>query len=652
VGDAPDGIAAGHGAIWVSTRADNAVVRLDPDSLQVGTSIRVGAGPRGIVADDTGVWVADSLGGTVAHIDPSTGEMDRQLPVGDTPTSIVSGAGSVWVSDAGDNTIARIDPVAPRVQERMSVGSSPRGLGIGGGALWVAAQPGRSPAHVGGTLRVAYPDGLTTIDPALDYDSEGWQAMHYVYDGLVGLNRGGGSSNYEVVPDLARALPTVSPDGTTYTFTLRTGIRYSDGTPLRASDILRGVRRVLTVRGEQPVNYYEGIVGAQHCVQAPTTCDLSMGVVPRDDAGTVTFHLTAPDADFLYKLTIFVVATPPGAPDRDFGTDAFPGTGPYQVGSFVKNSTLTLIRNPQFRQWSSAAQPAGYPDVLTWVSADSQTAATDAVARGVDDVAYPSGADAVRLTRTLPTQVLTLSAPQSYFIVLAGDSPPFNNTLARQAVAMAIDRRSIAPLAARGLPQCRLVPPSYPGYSSGCPYQYDPERAKVLAAQSGTTRYPVHIYIGKDQQTRNFFDAFLVVQRTIAGLGYRTTLTPLPFEAYNSVVANKSSHVNAYGRAWIADYPSPAQFYEVLSCAATGTNSIRHCDQVLDRMAARAVAQQATDPAAAGREWKALYQQVDKDAYIITTSGGIVSYLMSARVGNAYVEGFLNEPEYDQMWVR
>ena len=388
-------------------------------------------------------------------------------------------------------------------------------------------------------------------------------------------------------------------------------------------------------------------------MKAPTTCDLSRGVEPRDDAGTVTFHLTAPDPDFLYKLTIFVVATPPGALDRDFGTDAFPGTGPYQVQSFEKGSTLTLIRNMHFQQWSSAAQPEGYPDVLTWVSTESQTAATDSVARGVDDVASTSRADAVRLTRTLPTQVLTVSVPESYFIVLAGDSPPFNTTLARQAVAMAVDRRTIAPLLARGLPQCRLVPPSYPGYSSGCPYKYDPARAKVIAAQSGTTRYPVHIYIEKDQQSRNFFDAYVGVQQTIAGLGYRTTLTPLPsFDAYNSFVANPDSHVNAYGRGWSADYPSPSQFYQILSCATTGTNFLRHCDQALDRLAARAVAKQATDPAAAGREWKALYQQVDKDAYVIAYSGGIASYLVSARVGNAYVEGFLNEPEYDQMWVR
>src|SRR5260221_9175136 len=82
-----------------------------------------------------------------------------------------------------------------------------------------------------------------------------------------------------------------------------------------------------------------------------------------DAAGTVTFHLTAPDPEFLYKLAFsWAYPVPRGTPDHLISAAQLPATGPYMTKSLVPGHTWVLVRNPRFRPWSPQAQPGGYPD--------------------------------------------------------------------------------------------------------------------------------------------------------------------------------------------------------------------------------------------------------------------------------------------------
>jgi peptide/nickel transport system substrate-binding protein len=174
-------------------------------------------------------------------------------------------------------------------------------------------------------------DYLPERDPVLAYDPIGIPALATVYDGLVALRRSGGAAGLTLVPDLARTLPRPADGGTAYTFTLRRGIRYSNGTLVRASDFRRGIMRQLRFGAYPP--YYEGILGGQACQRDPRRCDLSAGIITNDAAGTVTFHLGHADRDFLYKLALLLAApAPPGAPDHAIYRAPFlPGTGPYKI---------------------------------------------------------------------------------------------------------------------------------------------------------------------------------------------------------------------------------------------------------------------------------------------------------------------------------
>ena len=281
VGARPDGIAVGPHAVWVSNSQDGTVTRIDPATGQPGGPIAVGSGPAGIAVTPEAVWVANSLDLTVSKINPATGTVTATIGVGDGPGAIVATQNAIWVSDQFNATLDRIDPRTSQVTRNVYVGSSPQGLAATPTGMWAAAQPFTAASHRGGTLTVVDPV-LPATDPTQESWPTGYPAQAVVYDGLVALRRSGGAAGLTLVPDLATRLPRPAEGGRTYTFTLRPGIRYSNATLLRASDIRRGFEQQITM-GVDP-GYYEEILGAQACRQHPLRCDLSAGIIAIDRA--------------------------------------------------------------------------------------------------------------------------------------------------------------------------------------------------------------------------------------------------------------------------------------------------------------------------------------------------------------------------------
>ena len=122
-------------------------------------------------------------------------------------------------------------------------------------------------------------------------------------------------------------------------------------------------------------------------------CRLARGIVADDAGGMVTFHLTAPDPEFLYKLAFsWAYAVPPGTPDHMVSAAQLPATGPYMTESFVQGHAWTLVRNPRFREWSPQAQPGGYLDrIVVRVDVPAGQAVAD-VEHGRADVLLDSPA--------------------------------------------------------------------------------------------------------------------------------------------------------------------------------------------------------------------------------------------------------------------
>ena len=668
VGARPDGIAVGPHAVWVANSQDGTVTPIDPATGQPGGPIAVGSGPAGIAVTPAAVWVANSLDLTVSKINPATGTVTATIGVGDGPGAIVATQNAIWVSDQFNATLDRIDPRTSQVTRNVYVGSSPQGLAATPTGMWAAAQPFTAASHRGGTLTVVDPV-LPATDPTQESWPTGYPAQAMVYDGLVALRRSGGAAGLTLVPDLAMRLPRPAEGGRTYTFTLRPGIRYSNGTLLRASDIPRGFGRQITM-GVDP-GYYEEILGAQACRQHPLRCDLSAGIITNDTAGTITFRLNQADPDFLYKLAlIFADPAAPGAPPHRVvkGPPFLPGTGPYMISQYRPNVSFTLVRNPYFRQWSYAAQPAGYPSVIRYKAVASQHNMESAVIASRADLAA-TGTDDQSLVNRYPTRVHTALKLWNTFLFLNTRQPPFTNIKARQAINYAIDRARILQLThlppGEATVTCQILPADFPGHHSYCPYTAgikngvwhgpDMEKAIRLVKDSRTMNVPVTIWT-----FTGFADKAVgsYLTRLLKELGYRVSLRTVSTSRFFSAVMNFRRKIQMGLNAWGSDFPDASTFFlPVLSCRSfyrdpTNTNNLAEfCDPRLDRLASQAGAAQLTDPAAARRLWAQVDRIATDEAPWVPIFNVGDTQFVSSRVGN-YQESPEYGPLLDQMWVR
>jgi ABC-type transport system substrate-binding protein len=604
--------------------------------------------------------VADQADQSVTRINKNT-QQTRHIAVGDGPDSVVVAAGSVWVSEAYTGVLNRIDP-ATNVPLPIALGISPRGVAASESHIWVAAGAFTSPAHRGGTLTVAHPLPIT-IDPSSAYNTWELTLHKLVYDGLVTFRYGGGSDWQVLVPDLAMHIPRPSNGKRTYTFTLRPGIKYSTGRVVQASDFVESVRRALAAFGGNPA-YYAGILGGQHCIDHPKACDLSHGVVTDNAARTVTFHLAAPDPEFLYKLRYFIYPIPAGN-TADPQVTPLPGTGPYRISDYQPGKAVVLSRNAYFHQWSFAAQPDGYPSVIRWLTVKDGASAANAVTRGEGDVAALNGPEPgtqrESMLKDLRVRYATQVHPEhplfTLYLSLDTTVPPFNHIEARRALGYAFDRTKLIDEvigASFGVPTCQLLPPNFPGYSWHCPYTTpandggyhgpDLAMARRLVQSSGTKgeKVIVHAYnYGKPVDIESY------VVQVLKDIGYHARL----HQHRDSENFTQRDHLQVTSGAWGTDFPLASNFFVPLVTCNADVNLGAYCNRTLDQDAARATALEADDPGAAVRAWTTIDRTITDDAPVVPFDNPVAWTFVSQRVGN-----FQSSPHWgpllSQIWVQ
>jgi peptide/nickel transport system substrate-binding protein len=696
VGSEPAGIAVGAGSVWVADEGDGTVYRLDQQTgAEVAAPIPVGNGPIGIAFGDGAAWVVNSTAGTLSRIDAQTNGVTT-IPVGQGPTDVAVGPGGVWVSDGYGNSVVQVDPVKLAVVGTTRTNSAPLGLVLAGDRLWVATDGGGSAAHRGGVLYAlasgtAFPNqDASSFDPGSAYTFLVQRVLVMTSDGLVAYRRSGGVAGNALVPDLAVSLPTPIDNGLTYIFHIRSGIEYSNGELLRPSDFPRGLQRAFKVgNGFASGGDFSSILGAQHCIQKPKTCDLSRGIVADDATNTVTFHLTRPDPDLFAALTLQAAyPVPPGTPVH-LTSRSVPGTGAYEIsyyrpaaaktgsnnlgayGYYSKphaHGLLVLTRNPYFHQWSAAAQPTGFPNRIVVRTNYSPAQQVTAVEHGRADLAWdpPSLGEIPALSQNYASQLHANTQAATTWLWLNVRSAPFDNVLARRAVDYALNRGAISQAATfafdQGRPTCQLLPPTYPGYVRYCPYTVDPTASqRWVAPDLAEARELVH-------RSGTFGDRVALVQRSVDGPRYAQLLAATLSELGYRVRTRELSDNNYWGQSprafarfqagignWDADYVASANFFvPLIECSDITSDDMNmggFCDHKLDASIATALSNEIARPAVASQQWAAIDRQVAASAPVIPISNAVAWNFVAPRVGN-----YQYNPQWgvlvDQLWVR
>ena len=710
VGTAPVGIAVDDHWIWVTNRLDHSLTRIDP-SVDTSATFAVGATPLGVVAAVGSVWVVDGSASLVAQVDPTTGGVTRTVGVGSDPTAIAASPGgdALWVVNAGSGTVFRIDSATANVTAAQSVGEAPTSVAVDADGAWVtvsstdellrldpstaavvgrfalAASPqavaldeGRAivattPAagsHRGGTLRVlTSPDGLPeSPDPTYNGD---FSIPSQTNDALVTYKRVGGPDGLTIVPDLAADIPQPRDDGRTWTFRLRSGLTYSTGAPVRASDVLRSFERAVLASNDRTASAGDfqnrEIVGSAACSATPP-CNLSRGISADDAAGTVTFHLTTGDANFdnaIWAAPILPAGTPLTKSDTPL-----PATGPYVVASFQAGHEERLVRNPQFHEWSSDAQPDGNPDEIDFTIPDAADPTTE-VESGAADVLLVESASAARLAQLrtqVPGQLHIAPSSETWFEMMNTTIPPFDDINVRKAVSLATDRAAVVdawggPLT--GQVACQVLPPEFAGYVRYCPWTSDASpngnwigrdlpRAQALIAAAGVRGDSVTVW-GLDDQGQH-----AAIARYFTGLldelGFKATTHLLSLDAYFGFLQDTPNKAQMAGYWVIAPDRSPAE--EIIGSFACPSfpgyvfgYPAGWCDSTLDTKMKATVDLEATDPIGANQQWARIDQALVDAAPAVMAFNPTALSMLSARVGG-YQDHPLLHVMYDQLWVR
>jgi YVTN family beta-propeller protein len=665
----PSAIAAAGGTVWVAGYGNATVEQLDPTSGRVIARVRVGDGPAALALAAGSLWVANSLDSTVSRVEPSTLAVAATIPVGSGPTALASASGSVWVANQYSGTVSRIDPRRALVVRSVKVAGQPTSLAVSGGSVWVGVAVDNA-RHRGGTLVIVSAQALVSsspnasIDPAIYSNATNPQFTGLAYDSLVNFEQSAGAEGLRLIPDLALSIPTPGDGGTTYTFRIRPKIRYSDGQPLRAGDFRRAFERLFRV-ASPGAPLFEGIVGAQACIRRPATCDLSRGIVTNDTTGAVTFRLTAPDPDFLFQLTEFAFAAPipPGTPDHETGQRAVPGTGPYKIAS-VSDREVRFVRNPFFHEWSHAAQPEGYPDVIVWRIVPTDRAGVTAIERGQADWLFGQipAAQYDQLKLQDPAQLHSNPQFAVEFVPLNTHLAPFNDLRVRQAFNYAINRAKIArqyggPSSAT--PTCQLIAPGLPGYRRYCPYTLHPRadgawsapdmaRARRLVALSGTLGERIDVWGLRDQ---GFVPptAESYVAGVLRALGYHVHLHLVSSGTLTQALQRRIQ-LDVDGD-WLAPYPYPSSYVPAFVTCGGGNSNGWYCNPSLDREIQQAELPELADPRKASALWASIDRQLTNTAVWVPTVNLLDLEVTSRRLSNYQynpVWGFLA----DQAWLR
>jgi peptide/nickel transport system substrate-binding protein len=539
-----------------------------------------------------------------------------------------------------------------------------------GSASGLAAPRQHAASHRGGTLKLLYQGAFGSWDPQIDYTLEGWQLKQATQDQLVAFRKVAGTAAYTVVPDLAVAIPKPSAGGKTWVFTLRKGIKFSNGKVVKASDVAATMQRIFKVHGPTASSFYGSIVGAAACLKTAATCTLKGGVAADDAKGTVTFHLTKPDGEFLQQLAVPLASiVPASTPPKDQGDKPIPSTGPYMMKSYDPNHLITLVRNPFFKEWSKDAQPDGYPDVITERFDLTGEAEVTQVENGQADwIGYSVPSDRLNEIATkYPKQITLSQLTANWYLPMNTRLAPFNNLKARQAVNYAIDRGATVRLfggSNLGTPSCQILPAGFPGHVDYCPYTKNPgtkwsapdlAKAKALVKASGTAGQKVAVVAGDDAASKAIGT---YMQSLLNQIGYKATLKVLSNNIQFNYIQNTKNKVQISVTQWYQDYPAASDFLNVLfGCGSfhpgsdTSINIAGFCDKKIQAQMDRAEALGATDSPAANKLWAQVDKQVTDEAPAAVLFNPKNIDFVSKRVGN-----FTFSAQYyflvDQAWVQ
>lgn len=431
----------------------------------------------------------------------------------------------------------------------------------------------------GGTLTVLNSNPQQDFDPARLYTSGGGNVPSLVFRTLTTRNRENGEAGAQVVPDLATDLGTPSKNATVWTYTLKDGLKYEDGTAITSADIKYGIERSFAAELSGGAPYLRDwlIGGADY--QGPYKDKKGLDSIEVPDAKTIVFHLNKPEGEFPYLATQTQTTPVPRAKDTGTTYEEHPvSSGPYKVVSNENDGErLVLERNPH---WSAATdeERKAYPDridvrsgldsaVINQRLSASQGA--DAAAVTTDTNLGPAELAKVSGDKELAARVGTGHFGYTNYIAFNPKVKPFDDPKVRQAIAYAVDRSSVIN-AAGGSSLAEPATTYLPNQKSfgHTPYDHFPAgetgnaaKARELLKEAGHPKgLKVTLTHSNDKDFETGPEIATAIQAALKKAGITVELKGLEGNDYSDTIHSASEEPGFFLAHWGADWPSGGPF--------------------------------------------------------------------------------------------
>lgn len=532
------------------------------------------------------------------------------------------------------------------------------GAGLSALALTLAAcgadssgSSGSAEASAGGRL------GILTSSTDINWDPAKSQSMPVTSLALVhrrlttwALSEG---SEVTVVPDLATDTGTVSEDGLSWTYTLKDGVLFEDGTAITSAHVKYGLERSFAPALAGGLTYHKTLLAGTEGYAGPFDGAHLESIETPDDK-TIVFHLRQTYGDWPW-----IVAQPAFAPvpeDKDeVATYARKpvASGPYRVQDYSTGVSTTLVRN---ERWSADTDEVrlALPDTIVFeLGQDESTSVQRIIASAGDD------ANAFCADRVASAQLAQISGnadaaerlatpeeggPLQY---LAINTERVTDVEVRRAIAQAVDKEAVVSALGGRLGAVAATTYIAPGIPGRVDYDsYPTDAAAASAALVGKSVGTLILLAANDTASQAVAEA---VQQSLSEAGLTVTIDPQEGEVYEERVTqgDGSTYDLAIG-SWNADFPSANAYIQPLFSSSEigggGVNISRYSNAEVDAAIADAVA--TLDADAAGAKWAAIDQQIAADVPVVPLANRRNSFLAGSGVTGFFVESYPAYPNY------
>lgn len=456
----------------------------------------------------------------------------------------------------------------------------------------------------GGDINITMTSFPDYIDPQLSYTLEGWEVMYNTYTPLLTYKHAKGDEGTEVVPALAKAMPEVSPDGLTYKLTLRPNMKYSDGSPIKASDFTYAIQRLFKADSGGSV-FYLPIVGASE--YADGKADTITGIRTDDATGDITISLTEPNGTFdgLLALPFSAPVSPTTPLDKDATPNPPPASGPFMITKVEAPQTMTMERNPNFQTVKDAGADevadAGVDKITVTQNKNNSAQVTAIQQNQVDFMVDPPDADRLAEVKAKYSDRFRMEESiNTYYFFMNTSKAPFNDVKVRQAINYAIDPEALNRVFGGRLhPTQQILPPGMPGYEEFKLYPGpDMAKAKALIAEANPADRDITVWTDDEPDRKRIGEYY---HDLLTQLGFNATLKVIAGDVYWATIGNQSTPDVDTGFAdWFQDFPHPDDFFRPLLNGASilptnGNNYSRANIPELDAKMNDLLKQQLTD---------------------------------------------------------